>query len=272
MNAKKSVLLLASVAMLASCGGAGMSRADAIKKMGDIYTASTAKDFKDPTKVTITNDVKGVTNTHIYDNEAKSYYAKYLGEAKITVGEEEMSIGANTQFWAYQDGENIVVAGEGGDVGSKYYKFSKLIGSAAIAGGEAKYAAAVTGAKSNANPNNPYGIPAYLGKFLESGSVDAGATKANMYLKSGSESYTSKGEGHLDAKFTAVYVGQTPEDEPLEYVWEGNLQTKVYNGKKGSTDEWKWGKADIAKPDLSKYEEMDLASATVMLALIAASL
>ena len=237
--------MIAFIGVRISCSGKTISRKDAEDKLDAMATAIANKSgYTAPTKVTVT----GTASNYEYSADGSFAHKKYVTEVTTSTSK----TAANTEAWAYVDGAQGYVAYNDG-TNKEYAKVDKTIVTGIV---EAKMSAAVTSME---------GSPAYMSSYLKKfdslsstsnySGTTAGATTKGSIMGIKDESYTTSGDGYLDAKWTSVYPKETPADEPLEYKYEKNMLVKSYNGKSKVTVNYTWGSASLSKPTLSALTE-----------------
>ncbi len=265
---KKSIILLvASGALLASCGsGKSITRDEAKTLVDNMVTHVEADGFALPSKGTGT----GVMKSNGYESNIEMAFdkdAKYLRSFQVTTRDGKTT---SDYAWAFQDGEKYYMASatsEDGKDGHKTEVTAEVI--------DKMIAQYVDGAFD----------PAAMLKQI-SKEIDAMAEMASLPLPAGAaitknelkESYNSSGDGNLVVEFAAdiaysVTIGDivnaseqkgTVKYEIKDYLVtnvEQSSYVKMSMGEEvqettaSTTNTYEWGKCELSKPDLSKFAD-----------------
>lgn len=252
MNAKikLSILSLAGVAMLASCGAKGesLTRAQAEAEL-DSYSnkvpAATKLTYKDQ-----------------WENAEASYgvfdTAEVYAYRKNTVTSNNTT--TTTEYFVYKSGENYLMGSSDGTT-KKYATVSQTAASTAIT----TALAALTTYANNQIGGTSYWLKGFdktdayfssnpdLDKTNTSGYANIkGSSTVAGYLSA--ESYTKYAEGELTVDVTAQYPAQADMiamgGEHCIYAWKNYQLTRLYNNYQKYEETFDWENADTSKKSI----------------------
>lgn len=249
MNAKIkiSILSLAGVALLASCGNKGesLTRAQAETEL-DSYTSSKVPAA---TKLNYKDQWNGSeTSVGAFDTEAVYAYRKFT--TKTT------TIAAGTEYFVYKNGENYLMGYAAGST-KQYATVSQTAATTAITTAltlTANYAASQSGGTS-------YWLKGFdkTDKYFEDNpSLDKtkgdgyanieGSSTVNGYLSA--ETYTKYADGEFTVDVTAQYPFQADMiamgGEHCVYEWKNYQLTRLYNNYQKYEETFDWNNANTS--------------------------
>ena len=255
MNAKikLSVLTLAGVAMLASCGAKGQSltRAEAETEL-DTYASKAPA----ATKVTYTDAWEGETAKLILDTTEVFGYHKFTKAVETKTDNVTVTTyHAGAEYFAYKNGENYLVGYQDGE--TKTYATAdettvKSILTAALSG-----VVSYAGYQAQGTSNWLKGFDK-TEKWIADNNKDKTSQATYDELGSNSsvkgyisaESYTKYAEGEFTADITAQYPFQQDMidmgGENCIYEWKNYQLTRLYNNYQKYEEKLNWEAADTA--------------------------
>ncbi len=260
-NIKLGLFALASVAMLASCGskGTSLTRAEAETEL-DTIAAKTV----DATKLTYSEGWDKTTNsTVIADSTAVYAYRKFNTAVTKTVDKTTITVfEAGTEAFAYQDGDNYVIAYSDGTT-KQYVTTTKDVATTYVS-------TFITVANSYANGSSGQakGTANWLRGFDKTEKATGKTTLTTEDLNSldasctvkgyiGSESYTKYADGEMTANITAMYPYQQSlidqGGENCIYEFKNYQLTRLSNNYQKYEEKFDWTTASTSTKIGSDY-------------------